>query len=708
MPTISRPAIVHGAFGLFAMALVAQAAKVQVVDGKRWSQRGDRQHFAASALYAPRGDILDANGEKLVESRELTRVAVALPEVRDTALMIKSLRRTRIDPGALHVAIARRKRWIDLPGLWTASDVASISSMNGVHLTPVLQRVYARSSGIRRLVGSLDPHGNALDGLELALDTVLRGGSAKVTLARDRNGRPLETPDASTDQPRAGSTVVLTINNSLQDIAERELSLAVDSLNATGGDIVVMNPHTGEILALASNRVGTTTFSNTGVTEPFEPGSTLKPFVAASLLSRNRARPDEIIDTHGGKIDLDGRTITDLHKARELSLRDVIRFSSNVGIVEFGQRLTPPEKYETFRDLGFGMSLGVPLPAESPGTLREPKSWSKQTGASILMGYEISVTPLQLVTAYSAIANGGELLEPHLVKEVRSSDGEVVYRAEPRAVRRVMSGDVAQEVRKMLLAVVEEGTATKADLETFDVAGKSGTARRTSGKSGYTAGNYTASFVGLFPGKDPQYVVLVKLDSPKGAHYTGGDIAAPVTRIVLRAALAARDAALNRDDLAAAEKLPPAESGEETRKTQKTSAALPVSTGKFKTSDKQIANEIQSLERKVAGGKLARTAPAFTGGANRVESSPAPEEVAPEEPSSFLIHLPAKLPTEAKPGAPRAVPDVTGLSLRHAVRTLHAAGFRVRLDEGLGGRTAPVAGTIAAPGALVRLGRPAG
>ena len=670
MTTPRRVAVVHGFFLVFALALTARAAKVQVADGKQWVARAKRQHYVASSQSAPRGEILDASGNTLVESQELTRVAVALPEIRDTAFVVKALRKAQIDVDALHAAISRRRRWIELPGLYSASDVASLSKLNGVHLTPVLQRVYARSLGIQRIVGALDNRGNPVTGLELALDTVLRGDTGQVRLARDKSGRPLDTPDGWAEDARPGSTVVLTINNALQDIAERQLAIAVDSLHAMGGDIVIMNPHTGEILALASRRLGTPSLANTAVTEPFEPGSTLKPFVAAALLERGRAKPTDVVNTHNGQLELDGRVITDMHKAAQLSLADVIRFSSNVGIVEFGQRLTPRQKYEAFRDLGFGMQLGVPLPAESPGTLREPKFWSKQTPASILMGYEIAVTPLQLVTAYAAIANGGELLEPHLVKEIRSNDGKVLYKAEPRAVRRVMSGETARTVQEMLRAVVEQGTATKADMSTFEVAGKSGTARRTSGNVGYTSGNYTASFVGLFPGNDPQYVVLVKLDSPQGAHYAGGDIAAPVTQVVLRAALAARDAALDRGGLAASEKDP----------------------GKDSSSSVSRMADRRNQSSTSRGEQVSAATYDPNGNVGRVD-----------EPAPVIVDLPSALHAPMPPSTLRAVPDVRGLSVRAAVRALHQAGFRVRLVDAPATYTLPTAGAMAAPGTVVQL-----
>jgi membrane peptidoglycan carboxypeptidase len=277
------------------------------------------------------------------------------------------------------------------------------------------------------------------------------------------------------------------------------------------------------------------------------------------------------------------------------------------------------------------------------------------------MGYEVAVTPLQLVTAYSAIANGGRLLEPHIIKEVRTPAGELVYRAKPKVVRRVVSQSVARDIQRMLLGVVESGTATRADLATYLLGGKSGTARRTVEGRGYVRGNYTASFVGLFPADRPQYVVLVKIDSPRHAYY-GGEIAAPVTKVVLRAALAARDAALNRAELASVERV--------RRPTDSVPPATADSTGG--------ASDI-GTESAARGEELATARAPVTFGLPFV---PRPRAVDQTE---------------------RPVPDVSGLTLREAVQSLHRSGFRVRLIPQRGGATLPAAGTPLAAGSVVKL-----
>ncbi|MFL5575810.1 MAG: peptidoglycan D,D-transpeptidase FtsI family protein, partial [Gemmatimonadaceae bacterium] len=544
-----RLAIVRGALGAFAVALVGKAAHVQLWQGAMWEARASRQHYLASPLPAPRGAILDATGATITESRELVQLRVAPREVRDRRVLARALARAGVAAEWVRRATDVRRAWVELPGRFLPSDVAAAVALRGVYAAPVAERVLASTAGMRRIVGRVAEDGAPVDGVELALDSVLRGERGTATVLRDARGRSFESPTAPGVAPRAGNTVVLTINQALQDICERALADAVERMSADGGDVVVMDPHTGAVLAMASKRPDPRTTAATALSEPYEPGSTLKPFIAAKLLELRRARPDEVVNTHDGTWVLDGRTITDSHKAPSMTLTEVIMNSSNIGIVQFAQRLSPREEFEALRDAGLGTPTGVPYPAEAGGTLREPKRWSRTSPASLAMGYEVAVTPLQLVTAYASIANGGELLEPALVKEIRSPEGEVLFRHRRRVVRRVMPPEVARTVRGMLVETVAKGSAVEADLSTFEVAGKTGTAWRTAGGRGYVANKYTASFVGLFPSEDPQYVILVKLDNPVGAYY-GGKTAAPVSKVVLEAAIAARDAALDRGALA--------------------------------------------------------------------------------------------------------------------------------------------------------------
>ncbi|GAC1683255.1 MAG: penicillin-binding protein [Gemmatimonadaceae bacterium] len=654
---ISRIGVVNVGMTLFAIVLVTRAGQVQLWQGRAWAARAARQHVASSSAPAPRGAILDGAEHVLAESRELVRLSVAPREVREPAAVRRELVTLGVEGAWVTRATDRRRAWVQLPGEFAGADAAALMGRRGVYADPVVERVYSPSGGVRRIVGRVGPRGTAIDGLELALDSLLQGTPGAVSSVRDARGRRFESPTAPGRPATPGHAVVLTLNGDLQGICDRALADAVAKMGATGGDIVVVDPRDGAVLAVASRRPDPLSTASTALTEPFEPGSTLKPFIAATLLMLGRATPDDVVDTHGGSLTLNGRTIADVHKAGRLSLADVIRWSSNVGIVEFASRLTAREEYEALRDFGFGAPTGVPYPSESPGTLREPKVWSKQSAASLAIGYELAVTPLQLAVAYASVANGGELLEPALIREVRAPDGRVIFRHRRRVVRRVMTPAVAQTIRQMLVGAVERGTAVQADLATFAVAGKSGTARRTRFGAGYGAKMYTASFVGLFPAIDPQYVILVKLDNPSGAYY-GGVTAAPVTKAVLEAALAARDAALDRGALA-------------TQRGRDDAMRLATADVTAEDTLRKVAASITT----VSDGAIPRHV----------------EPVGPSPPLTIAL-------TD-----PRAVPDVRGLPLRAAVAALHRTGFQVQLVPGAEMATVPPAGARVPPGSLVRL-----
>ncbi|MEK0430260.1 MAG: hypothetical protein RL139_64 [Gemmatimonadota bacterium] len=678
MIKISRLGLIHGAFVLFAVTLVGRAAYVQLGQTARWRQAAQQQQLVDRELPAMRGAILDAAGTVLVDSRELVRLAIAPPEVRDRAVLADALRQVAVPEEFVRRATDPARKWVELPGRYLSTDVTALLAMRGVHATSVIERVPPATAGLRSLLGTVNRDGEAVGGVEASLDAVLRGRPGRSVLVRAGRVGPLSSPEERFDPPVPGHSVTLTLHQGLQDIAERALADAIGSMRARGGDIVVLDPHSGAIRALASRRADPTASGATALTEPYEPGSTLKPFVAAALLELRRVTVDETIPTFNGKFTLNGRTIADVHAAPRMTFAEVIQYSSNVGIVQFAQRLTPREQYAVLRDAGFGMVTGIPYPTESSGRLRPPAEWSLQSPASLAMGYEVAVTPLQLALAYGAIANGGELLEPALVQEVRTAAGRVTYRAGRRVVRRLMSPATARTMRGLLRDVVTGGTATAADLAVYALGGKSGTARRTRDDGrGYETGAYTASFVGLFPADDPQLVILVKLDDPKAGY--GGLTAAPVTKAVLTAAIAARDAALDPSTLAG----PPVRPVTAAAGTAVASGTGPDSSGR--------------------GGRAVTSDGASAASGAAVEGAPVRLEEPPlRGPVAFDLGVDRRPTVDSLP--PRAVPDVTGLTTRAAVRALHRAGFRVVLTGAAAGAvTLPAAGTVLPAGATVRL-----
>ena len=520
-----------------------------------------------------------------------------------------------------------------------------------------MERFYPYGALARGLLGTvLD--GAGLGGIEQRFEEVLRGMLGREIVARDHQGREIRGEVVRMAEPVAGGTVRLTLDMDLQEIAHQALTEALEETGARGGDLLVTDPSTGEVLALVSVKDGQLA-ALSAINAPYEPGSTLKPFTVAGLLSMGLATLEDSVATAKGTWTIEGRTVSDTHVSPDMTLGEALRVSSNVGVSKAAQAFSAGQQYENLRDFGFGVETGVDLPGEAGGTLQRPDRWSKQSPVSLAIGYEIGVTPLQMALAYGALANGGVLMQPRVVSEVSDAGGVVLERLRPKAVRRVIPEAVALELSTVLEGVVEDGTATAARLETFRVAGKTGTSRVNAGGS-YVAGRYYASFVGFFPADDPQLVVFVKLDSPQGSYY-GGTTAAPVTRAMMEGALAARQTPLDRSALMRSLRRP----------VRTPQLGIP---GRPKSTPVRFANL------------------ASPGGTN---PGPSLAESDARSRPAMVDPVARQVPSEGRV----SVPDIAGLPARTAVRRLHALGFRVRW-EGSGAvmSTVPAAGSRLVPG----------
>ncbi len=645
---MARPLVrLQAIFGVMLLALLVllgRAAEVQVVQGRRWAAQATAARTERVVLPARRGGLTDRRGTPIAVTQETYHVGIAPNELKDPAgdgeAIARALRLAPVD-----VRRALRQRYAYFGGPYGAATVEPIRARRGVHLEPVLNRFYPSPGLAGAVIGGVDNDGRGASGLERTLDSLIAGVPGSAVVLKDRAGREYVSPARVIAGPLAGNDVVLTLDAELQEIAQRALDEALRRMDADGGDVVMLDPATGELLAVASRRRDGTARPS-AFTDTFEPGSVAKIFAAAGLLALGRVKPGERVSGEGGRWKLLDRTIVDEEPLPSLTLADAIRVSSNIALVKFARRLEPAEQYGVLRDFGFGAPTGVEFPSEATGRLRPPAQWTRPSAASLAIGYEMSVTPLQLAAAYGAIANDGVLLEPTLLKEVRSPAGDVLYRHRPAPVRRVVTADVARRLRELLHGAAQRGTGEEGTLATFQIAAKTGTARRVVGGR-YAPGEYTASFAALFPADHPQLVVVVKIDNPRKGSYFAAHTAAPVTRAMLQQALAARQVALDRARLTD------------------------------------------------AGG--APVALASTAG---------PPQPAEEEAGAPAV-LPWPLPPDSARGAlaaRRAVPDVTGLPLREAVRALHRRGFRVVLKGfGVTHHTWPAAGDSAAAGTTVTL-----
>jgi cell division protein FtsI (penicillin-binding protein 3) len=463
----------------------------------------------------------------------------------------------REDPRRIERKLAGDKHFVWLSRKVDPAKAARVKELDSeeVRLRSETRRFYPKKALAGPLLGFTGMDNEGLEGLERAYDKMLRGASGWVLAEKDAMGRMVFPggPGFQFKMPKPGNDLILTLDEVIQHIAEKELDAALAKSHAKGGVCIVMNPQTGEVLALSvrSNGHGRPAFNpnepqhykpaewrNRAVTDTFEPGSIFKPFLAAAALEERVAHPLERFDCSAGKIQLADRVIKDAHEHGVLTFADVIAQSSNVGTIKVALRLGKDRFYKYITAFGFGKKTGVDLPGEIPGLLKDSRLWSGVSIGAVAIGQEIGVTPLQMAAAYCALANGGTLMRPYIVSEIVDRGGGPGKKFKPQPVGRVVSEETCAKVNTMLRRVVDLGTGQQAKPAGFTAAGKTGTAQKIDQRTGgYSKKDYVSSFVGFAPAGAPRLVIVVMVDTPEGAIY-GGTVAAPVFRAVAEQSLA--------------------------------------------------------------------------------------------------------------------------------------------------------------------------
>jgi cell division protein FtsI (penicillin-binding protein 3) len=532
----------------------ARLLYLQVIDHQALHEQAERQQQSHTTVTAPRGTIVDRHGTVLARNvrgaaLEAQRNRIADPEATaarlcaaldrcspaDRSEMARDLRWT--GKGAKYVYLRRRL---------SAEEAERITALkeDAVAVVPVPLRVYPGREVAAHLVGYVNVDGLGKIGLEYAFNDVLAGRNGRALLQRSELKGQKILSTRLIEEPRPGASLETTIDRELQYIAERDLAAAVREANAAGGSVIVMDPFTGDILAMAN--APTFDPNEPGLYDPevrqnraaqhiYEPGSTFKSFIAAAALESLRMSPEQLFDVSAGYIQFGARRIRDDHRYRTLTFTDVIVKSSNVGAIKIGLQLGPEVVSRYVSRFGFGEVLTRDVPHQRLGLVdRNMSKFGPSALASVSMGYQIGVTPLQMATAVASIANGGELVAPRVVRAVVAPNGVRTERPR-RVVRRTIPAEVAGELTAMLEQVVERGTATRARIEGYTIAGKTGTAKKL--VNGRYANEYNASFVGFVPSRKPRAVVLAVIDTPRRNGYYGGLVAAPLFRSVAEATL---------------------------------------------------------------------------------------------------------------------------------------------------------------------------
>ena len=554
-----RITILAALLGGYALRVTARAWELQVAHAPGLRALAEDQYLREIRLAPKRGTIHDRHGAPLAVSVEVESVWADPQELRerggDPARVARELRALLdVDEARIQRRLASDRRFVWVRRRVTPRLAAALrarkdevpEALAGVHLDSEARRFYPNGPLAAHVLGFANIDGEGIEGLELALEDELRGSRRTVPAIRDGRRRVVFSEQLLDDRAAQGDDLWLTLDKTLQHVAERELALAVRMTEARAGSVVVMEPASGDILALASypsydpNAPGASPAShrrNRAVTDRFEPGSTVKPFTVAAALARGTIRAEESIDCMNGAMEVAEYTIHDSTPYDRLTPAQILAFSSNIGTAQIGSTLGRAGLYRAFRRFGFGEVTGLPLPGEARGILRHHRRWYEMDAATISFGQGLSVTNVQMAAAMAVLANEGRLVRPRLVRRVTRA-GEVVRESRPETRRQVVPPAIARLVADMLTAVTgPEGTAPEAAIDGYLVAGKTGTAQ----KADYVAGGYAedrwlASFAGFAPARHPRVVISVVIDEPVVDHY-GGRVAGPVFRRVGEVAL---------------------------------------------------------------------------------------------------------------------------------------------------------------------------
>jgi len=635
--------------------LIARAVYLQVLPNERLQALQKRQFETVVTLNPRRGDVIDRNGHELAISMPAYGL-FADPKIIDDPHRVARLlgRELRIPPKAIEAKLrARKKRfvWIERQLGKPARDAIDEQKIRGLGFIEESSRVYPNDKLLSQVVGFVGGDGQGLEGLELKFNEQLQGTSKKVAVRRDARGRPLIVNGQIFNQAPDGYDLQLTIDRELQFVLEQELAGVIREQDAEAAVGVILDPQTSEVLAMASapafdpNRASEFSAErrrNRAVTDSFEPGSTMKTFVVAGALARGLVEPNTKFDCEDGSLKIGKRTIHEAEAHEKFGLitvSEILAHSSNVGASKIAFKLGSEQLLEAYKSFGFGDKTGVDLPGEAKGII-QPLPWHDHLLANISFGHGITATALQIANAYAAIANGGFLRQPMVIKAIRDREADETIEQKGRTLRRVLTYEQAAKMRIMLTGVTTGGTGRSARVPGFPVAGKTGTAQKVNPNGrGYLTGGYISSFAGFIPANDPKFVIYVAIDHPRKSHM-GSQVAAPIFSRLARFAV-------RRAGLA------PVLINEENVIPVARRAAVP---------ERPAARPIEDFAH--------RSKPA----AAAVIPAVAAPETAPET-------------------ASEVVPDLTGLTLREVFGRIGGSGVTVRVHgQGFVSRTVPQAG----------------